>query len=144
MPYALLKEKGLTPDTLAEAKKLVLAKAATSAEHANLPCVVVGLSKKAGAQEIFWFTTAATGTEGLALAADAVVGFYAYLIKRHIKVEALRGFDITTTVLSDEEAGRSTDLIAKLKELSDDEKYANFVEFIGKRDLTPRYKSRGR
>lgn len=118
--------------------------AATPALDPALPRLIEGRTAKKGIDSRFWFGLAQNAAEGKQMVAELSAGFDTYLANRRIGKETLYAFDMVEAVLSPEDVAAEQDFIEKLAKLPRDEKFANFLDFIGKKDLTKKYKQRSK
>lgn len=142
--YTTVKEQGASAQSIAAAKEALLAVTPAVTEKADQPHAILGMTKNAGDQNVFWFSTVQAGKDAQEAIASLRAGLYGYLVTRQIPLESLRGFEIKAVPQTADELAQNKEFLEQLATLGADQKYLNFVDFVGKRDLTPKYKSRGR
>lgn len=113
-------------------------------DAANLPRLIEGRTAKKGVDSRFWFGLAQNAAEGKQMVAALAEGFDAFLAARRVAKDSLHRFDMVEAVLTQEEVAAESGFIEQLAKLTDAQKFANFLEFVGKRDLTKKYKQRSK
>lgn len=141
--YNTVKTQGGTPAAIAAAKTALLAITPAVTERLDQAHAIMGFTR-ATHDNVFWFASVKTGADAQAAIADVRAKFYGYLVSRSIPFDVLNGFEIKAVAQTAEEVAENKKFLDELAELTDEQKFMNFVDFVGKRDLTPKYKSRGR